>query len=415
MHYYKYLDKLIIVNVEKDFGLDFIKIDENTAKQFEKVFIGFENIKSYSEKMFFKSVLINPSYEKLDSYISYEECHEMYPRWINNKIENGHATFLNLTYLLDFDRNISSIISKIKSGKKASVNILGLGDVGGILLIGLKLLGSSVISSIGIFDLDADKLKRWEAELNQIIDPNNLDLPDVKIVSYDDLFDCNMFVFCASKGVPAVGSEIKDVRTYQLASNSKLVSIYAKEARKNKFKGIFAVVSDPVDQLCYVAYSESNKDENGRLDYNGLLPEQVRGYGLGVMFARSLYYLKNGGNSYENSRAYGPHGKELVIANDIKNYDDELSVFITNKTVNANMDIRSFGYKPYIAPALSSGAISLINTLSGEWHYSAVYLDGCYFGVRNRLTSEGGEIEKSQLDDRLKLRIKEAYEVIKNG
>ncbi|MGB3367636.1 MAG: lactate dehydrogenase, partial [Acidaminobacteraceae bacterium] len=368
----------------------------------------------YKEKMFSRAIAINPKQEKLETYILKSNYSNDFPGWIKERIKSGNATFLEENYLLDFDRNIASIVKNIKNGKRARLNILGLGDVGGILLIGLRLLGSSSISSIGIFDLDQDKLKRWEAELNQIIDPNNLELPDVDIVSYENLFDCDMFVFCASKGVPPVGSEVKDVRKYQLASNSKLVSIYAKEARKSKFKGIFAVVSDPVDQLCYVAYEESNKDYEGNLDYKGLLPEQVRGYGLGVMYARSLYYLKSSGHEYKNSRAYGPHGKELVIANDIESYDDELSKNVTYKTVNANMDIRGFGYKPFIAPALSSGALSIINTLTGKWHYSAVYLDGCYFGVRNRLSKSGMEIERSILDEKLASRITDAYKVLKN-
>lgn len=414
MHYYKYLDKLLAFDKERELSSDFVKITDEYASEFDEVYIAFESDKSYKEKMFSKSININPKSENLNDYISDTNYIHDYPKWLREKINNAKASFLNEDYLLDFDRNIASIVKNVEDGKKAKLNILGLGDVGGILLIGLRLLGSSSIASIGIFDLDTDKLNRWEAELNQIIDPNNFDLPEIEILAYDDLFDCDMFVFCASKGVPAVGSEIKDVRKYQLASNSKLISIYAKEARKNNFKGIFAVVSDPVDQLCYVAYEESNKDENGALDYKGLLPEQVRGYGLGVMFARSLYYLKSGDHEYKNSRAYGPHGKELIIANDIECYDDNLSKDITHKTVNANMDIRGFGYKPFIAPALSSGALSLINTLKGEWHYSAVYLDGCYFGVRNKLSVLGMEIEKTNLDEKLKVRVANAYEVLKN-
>lgn len=414
MHYYKYLDKLLVSNNRLELGDEFLEVSENAAKKFENIYIAFKNKKEYKEKMFFKAIEIDPKDETIESYIKKSSYNNRYPSWINEIINLEKASFINEDYLIDFDREIASIIRKIKSGQKAQLNILGLGDVGGILLIGLRLLGSSVISSIGIFDLDSNKLKRWEAELNQIIDPSNLELPHVNILNYDELFDCDMFVFCASKGVPPVGSEVKDVRKYQLASNSKLVSIYAKEARKNNFKGIFAVVSDPVDQLCCVAYEESNKDEFNKYDYKGLLPEQIRGYGLGVMFARSLYYLKSEGHDYLKSRAYGPHGKELVIANDIVDYNDEVSREITQKTVHANMDIRDFGYKPYIAPALSSGAISLINTLKGEWHYSAVYLDGCYFGVRNRLSDFGNEIERCNLDGKLRKRIQEAYEVLKN-
>ena len=50
------------------------------------------------------------------------------------------------------------------------------------------------------------------------------------------------------------------------------------------------MVSDPVDPLCKAAFLASSKNEQGELDYMGLAPEQVKGYGLGVMNARALFY-----------------------------------------------------------------------------------------------------------------------------
>lgn len=55
------------------------------------------------------------------------------------------------------------------------------------------------------------------------------------------------------------------------------------------------VVSDPVDPLAKTAWLESNKDENGILDLKELRPEQVQGFGLGVMNARAAYYAKRDG------------------------------------------------------------------------------------------------------------------------
>ena len=48
------------------------------------------------------------------------------------------------------------------------VNILALGDVGTTMLIGLRLLGSDVISEIGICDIRQDNTARLEMEINQI-------------------------------------------------------------------------------------------------------------------------------------------------------------------------------------------------------------------------------------------------------
>ena len=148
-----------------------------------------------------------------------------------------------------------------------------------------------------------------------------------------------MFVFVASKGIPPVGSGVKDVRMAQYENNKAIVSQYAKQAREAGFKGLFCVVSDPVDALARAAWQASNTDENGNFD------------------------------------------------------DDERSRALTKLAVTANMEMRALGYKPYVAPALSSGAISILLTLRGEWHYGAVYFGGIYMGCRTRYTAVGLETE----------------------
>lgn len=295
-----------------------------------------------------------------------------------------------------------------ESKQKYRVNILALGDVGSSLLIGLKLMGGQCISSIGIYDRSEDKIRRWEYEMNQTSYPFEFDsLPQVQGITGDELFNCDMFVFCASKGVPPVGAENIDVRMVQLEENSKLVKEYAAIASQKSFKGIFAVVSDPVDPLCR-AVLEAGK---GRL-----APEQIKGYGLGVMNARAAYYAKKHErfSSYlTEGRAFGPHGKGLVIANSIDNYDDELSRELTDLTVKANLEVRKTGFKPFVAPALSSGAISIIHTLEGKWHYSSNFIGGVYMGAKNRNTPSGLEIEKIKMPEPLFERLKETYEYLK--
>ncbi len=291
--------------------------------------------------------------------------------------------------------------------KKWKINIVGLGDVGGTLITGLRLLGEDCIDEIGIYDKDINKINRWEYECNQIQSPNlNPNLPKIKVLNEDEIFNCNMFVFCVSVGVPKIGNEIKDVRLVQFEGNSKIVSFYAKLAKEKKFKGIFAIVSDPVDFLCKSALKE------------GLDPEQVRGYGLGVMNARAAYYagkdpkLKN--YSIEG-RAFGPHGKGLVIANSIDNYDENLSDILTKKTREANLEIRSFGFKPYIAPALSSGSFSLIATIKSEWHYSATFLNGAFMGIRNKFINNTIELETyKNMPPNLLKKLEETHAYLKN-
>ena len=88
-----------------------------------------------------------------------------------------------------------------------------------------------------------------------------------------------------------------------------------------------------------------------------------------------------------------------------RNYDDALSRQLTEQAVRANLRMRELGFKPYIAPALSSGALSLLLCLRGQWHCSSTYLDGVFMGARNRVLPTGTELERlplpRQLQDRL--------------
>ncbi len=290
----------------------------------------------------------------------------------------------------------SLLTASPKAGKKR-VNILAIGDVGSTLLTGLKLMGGDVISSIGICDLSEQITARWEFEMGQIALPWQYDaFPEVEVVKPGQLFDCDMFVFVASKGIPPVGSQVKDVRMYQFENNAGIVRHYAQLARKARFQGLWCAVSDPVDPLAKTAYLESNRDEDGNWDGLGLRPEQVQGFGLGVMNARAAYYAKRDGRFARfltQGRSFGPHGTGLTVADSIEHYDDALSQELTRLTVTANLKMREIGFKPYVAPALSSGALSLLLTLRGEWHCGSVFLDGVYMGCKNRYTPAGIETE----------------------
>ena len=392
----------------------------------------------YNDKYLF-SIKDEYSFTKINSIP--HDCQELY--YLNNLTGNSKRTFSvnhpsdlyineesldmlrvnDISY--DLPENITELIDKRKikavntaysdyadcfymdEFKKRKVNILALGDVGSTLLIGLKLLGKDSISSIGIYDRSLDKIKRWEYEMNQTSFPFDDSLPMVQGINKEELFDCDMFIFCASKGVPPVGSQVADVRMAQFEGNAELIKEYALMAADCRFKGIFAVVSDPVDQLCQTVLRESR---------GVLAPEQIKGYGLGVMNARALYYSKkfNKFSMYlKEGRAFGPHGKDLIIANSISDYDDELSRELTKYAVEANLEVRKTGFKPYIAPALSSGAISIIYTLEGKYHYSSNYLAGVYMGAKNRNLPSGLDIEKIRMPDKLFERIKETYERLK--
>lgn len=175
---------------------------------------------------------------------------------------------------------------------KCRVTLLALGDVGSTLLMGLRLLGSDVIRSIGICDVRPGVSERWEFELNQIQSPDAAALPPVDIIAPEQLFDGDVFLFCASRMVPDTSVTSGDVRMAQYGLNRELAAIYARMAREKNYRGLFCVVSDPVDPLCRAVLTESNRAPSGEMDYQGLFSHQVRGFGLGVMNARAAYYAR---------------------------------------------------------------------------------------------------------------------------
>lgn len=312
--------------------------------------------------------------------------------FLSEQISKGHLRAVNFRH-----PRWPELLNPRESSGKKRINLLAIGDVGSTLLIGLCLLGRDQISSIGICDISEKVTARWAMEMNQISLPWNYDaFPPVEVISPDQLFDCDLFAFIASKGIPPVGSGVKDVRMAQFEANSAIVSHYAKLAREKHYQGLWAAVSDPVDPLAKTAFLASNQNEQGEFDGLGLFPQQIQGYGLGVMNARAAYYAKRDSRFTDflsEGRSFGPHGSDLVIANSISHYDDTLSKELTQLTVTANLKMREIGYKPYVAPAISSGALSLLLTLEGKWHCGSVYLGGAFMGVKNRYTSTGVETE----------------------
>ncbi|MCC5909316.1 MAG: lactate dehydrogenase [Clostridiaceae bacterium] len=411
MFYYRYLDKLFFSTRTYD---GFEEVQEETAQKHEGKIYFLHSLNPENSRKYFcvnHPSLLFVKEENIDLLHIEEDHQAIVPQWIVDKIKIRKVMSINTSYpnwkdALDYS-----------PPKKWRLNIVGLGDVGSTLLIGLRLLGGENISSIGIYDRTPNKLDRWKYEINQVYCPGNYSFPEVDIIHEEQLFDCDMFIFCIAARVPAVGEKVQDVRMIQFEENSKIISDFAQRARTSNFKGVFAVVSDPVDLLCKVVLNASNTNENGDYDFKGLSPEQIRGYGLGVMHARAVYYSKENPKTLhypKEGRAFGPHGADLVIADSIEDYNDSLSLYLTEKAKTANIAVRDTGFKPYIAPALSSGSLSILETIRGNWHYSATYLGGVYMGANNRMTENGTEIEMLSLPSLLRDRLKTTYDKLRS-
>ena len=296
-----------------------------------------------------------------------------------------------------------------KPGKKR-VNILALGDVGSTLALGLRLLGGDILHTVGIYDMIQLPMDRQAFELNQVTEWGGCPAPDVVPTAMEDLFDCDLLAFCASKSVPPLGAS-GDMRLAQFAANRELITPYAKMAREQHFSGIFAVVSDPLDLLCRVVWEESNRDSRGLWDGKGLFSQQIEGYGLGVMYARDDYYAhreKRFRRFLTEGAAFGPHGAQLVIADSLLHYDDRLSQELTHLAATANLRAREMGFKPYIAPALSSAAYPILATLRGQWHLGSTQLGPVFFGCETRQGPSGPETRCHTLPPPLLQRLRDS-------
>ncbi len=408
MYYYKYKNKFLFSKIqieELNSATENELIKSNDTVYFLKSMDPFSSRRGFMVK---SASQIEENEEGLD-ILKESGKDYLLPGWLEDKIGDGKVKAVNISFPR-WKEELEDLPTHWR------INVIALGDVGSTLLIGLRLLGSNM--TIGIYDRTPEKMKRWEHELGQIRRPfHEKSFPSVEVVDKENLFDCDMVVFCASKGIPPVGSENIDVRMVQFEGNREILGEHARAAREKGFKGIFAVVSDPVDLLCRGLYLDSNTDDEGNLDYMGLAPNQIIGYGLGVMNARACFHAeRNPGfeHYFSEGQVFGPHGKGLIVADSMINYNEEKSLFLTEKTLNSNLDIRGFGFKPYVAPSLSSGALSLIATIENEYFYGSSMMGEVFMGAKMRLTKNGLEIPYYSLDPMLQNRLEKTYNELRS-
>lgn len=256
------------------------------------------------------------------------------------------------------------------------VALIGAGDVGVMMCVGLMLYGRDMLDEIMIYAPEEASRLRLDHELHQIRSVS-VTFPSVRLIEPTELAQADMVFFVASRSVPDVGEKIEDVRLYQFRSNWGILKGYVRQLEQQGYEGLYGIVSDPVDFLGTKCIRTL-----------GLDPLRVIGFGQGVMAARARYY---GG---EDVHMFGPHGRGLYVANHPIKYDPVASEQLTEKTLQENLLIRSFGFKPFIAPALSSAAISFIDLISGRDHYASYFLGSMLWGERYRVTEQGLLLKK---------------------
>jgi hypothetical protein len=170
MFFYKLKDKVLISQSEYN---ELNKISENEAKESKKIIYVLNRtspLKSRSSFCISDSSLIFLKEEGIHLLQKSKKIDYDLPLWLIKRIKEKRVSSLK-------EKRVSSLnteypnwqdILNYKFPSQWKVNIVGLGDVGGILLTGLRLLGGGCIESIGIYDKNINSIKRWELEANQI-------------------------------------------------------------------------------------------------------------------------------------------------------------------------------------------------------------------------------------------------------
>ena len=69
-------------------------------------------------------------------------------------------------------------------------------------------------------------------------------------------------------------------------------------------------------------------------------------------------------------------------------FNPHISQQLRELTINANLEVRALGFKPFIAPAVSSAAYSIKACIEGLWHYSTIPFGQQYLGCLNAFKEE---------------------------
>ena len=76
--------------------------------------------------------------------------------------------------------------------------------------------------------------------------------------------------------------------------------------------------------------------------------------------------------------------------------------------MHANLEVRALGFKPYLAPALSSAAVSILSLVRGQTYDAALPLGGVWLGAQRRMTPLGPLQRREPLHPALLARIEAA-------
>ena len=182
-HIYKIKDNILLTNDE---CLPYKEISYREAEESTgKIYLSFDKSPLNYRSLFkiIKENLIDSYKEGVEILNSSSPDLFSYPSFIKKAIEDGRAFGVNSSY-----NDYHKFLSSEEKDRPLRVNIIGLGDVGGILATGLRLLGNDIISSIGLYDRDYNKIDRWYQELSSINSPTLSFTPEIHALKEEEVF-----------------------------------------------------------------------------------------------------------------------------------------------------------------------------------------------------------------------------------
>ncbi len=180
---------------------------------------------------------------------------------------------------------------------KKKVVLVGTGFVG--MSMSYSLLNQGGVDELVLIDVNKDKAVGEEMDLSDGL-PYSPHKMNIKAGDYDECKDANIVVITAG-----LAQKPRQSRLDLAIENTKIVKEITEKVMENEFKGIFIVVTNPVDLMSYVVLKTSK-----------LPKSKVIGSGTVLDTARLRYllgeYLKV---SNKNVHAYilGEHGDSSLV------------------------------------------------------------------------------------------------------
>lgn len=320
---------------------------------------------------------------------------------------------------------------------RGRVGIFGLGNIGktafNTMIASATTLSrhglDSPLKGVNLFHDPHPGYKARVLEGQHIRNVSNVGIKTFEPGQTDEFFrESDIVLFIVSRGIPPV--EIRDpsidVRMVQFDSNMRELRGYIRAAERAGFRGTFVVVSDPPEHLATAVHADLAERANSGMSIDEALGKhQVVAEAGMINTARAEYVLDSmddGGqgellaNFRKNGYVFGPHGKGMVVANDVRRgeFDARLSDRASAETAVQNYRVRERGELPYLAPGTNLG-LAAMDMLEGNSLPISLGVDGVVSGLRAKLHPDLGifEVEPFRnVDPKLVVRVKNAVNMV---